>query len=148
METRQEYNKRVFGIIHPTWVTNSQNDPSTNQIFHQGYPQGTRQMSENKIRGQGLWGWYRAVQEDRAMVQKWYNRILWTSGLTAMGGILIVLPIMMLFEMGAILNTIAIFIPVSGIIFVSFIFGDIFFGCRHFSAWVNHRYDKPLDRSG
>jgi len=75
------------------------------------------------------------------MIQKWYNRILWTSGLTAMGGMLIVLPILMSFELGVIiLNVIGIFIPVSAIIFVSFVFGDIFFGCKHFSAWVNHRY--------
>lgn len=58
METRQEYNKRVFGITHPTWVTNSYWDPSTDKIFRRAEPQGTRGMSAKEIRRQGLYGWY------------------------------------------------------------------------------------------
>ncbi len=79
------------------------------------------------------------------MIQKWYNRILWTSLLTLVLGMLIVLPILMSFELGReILNVIAIFIPVAGIVAMSLIFGDIFWDCRHFSGWVN-QCDKPLD---
>jgi len=83
------------------------------------------------------------------MIQKWYNRIMWTSGSITAGGMVFLFPAVMLLSEEAIiiLDTIAIFIPVSGIIFISLMFGDIFSGYRHFGAWVNHRYDKPLDQS-
>lgn len=81
------------------------------------------------------------------MVQKWYNRILWTSLLTLVVGMLFVFPILYQFETGkAILNTIVLIVPISGCVAMSMIFGDIFFDCRHFSGWINQR-NRTLDRS-
>lgn len=59
-EAQLIYNKQTFGITHPTWVTNSRWDPSTNKIFHRAPPQGTRKISARKIEQQGLYGWYRS----------------------------------------------------------------------------------------
>ena len=82
------------------------------------------------------------------MVQKWYNRILWTSLLTLVVGMLFIFPILYQFETGkAILDAIVLIIPISGCVAISMIFGDILFGYRHFSGWVN-QHNKPLDRSG
>lgn len=82
------------------------------------------------------------------MVQKWYNRILWISLLTLVLGMLFVFPALYQFEIGkAILNTVGLIIPISGCVAISMIFGDIFFGYRHFSGWINQR-SRTLDRSG
>ena len=82
------------------------------------------------------------------MIQKWYNRILWTSLLTLVLGMLFIIPILYQFETGkAILNAIVLIVPRSGCVAISMIFGDIFFGYRHFSGWINQR-SRTLDRSG
>lgn len=59
-EAELVYNEQMFGITHPTWVTNSRLDPSTDQIFHRANPQGTRKMSTQEIQQEGLYGWYRS----------------------------------------------------------------------------------------
>ncbi|KKN24843.1 hypothetical protein LCGC14_0890830 [marine sediment metagenome] len=82
------------------------------------------------------------------MIQKWYNRILLTSLLTLVLGMLFVFPVLYQFEIGKmILNTVGLIIPVSGCAAILLIFGDIFFGYRHFSGWIN-QHNKLIDRSG
>lgn len=75
------------------------------------------------------------------MIQKWYNRILMTSGLVAVFGLLIVFPILMSFEMGVvILNAIGIIVPICGIIFILLVFVGGMCKQNYFGHWVNHRY--------
>lgn len=82
------------------------------------------------------------------MIQKWYNRIMWTSILTLVLGMLVVFPILYQFEIGMmILNTVGLIIPVAGCIFMLLLFGDMFFGYRHYSGWIN-QYHESSDQSG
>lgn len=71
------------------------------------------------------------------MSQKWYNRILWASGLICVIGTLIGMPFLELFDLDIILwSYIVLIVPVSGIIFLMFIVWGDFTRRNYFGHWV------------
>jgi len=71
------------------------------------------------------------------MIQKWYNGIMWTSGLICVIGILIGMPFLELLDLDIILwSKIVLIFPISGIIFLMFIVWGDFTRQNYFKHWV------------
>ena len=82
------------------------------------------------------------------MIQKWYNRILWTSLLILVLGTLFVFPILYQFEIGKmILNTVGLILPISGCVFMVLLFWGGLSKKNYWGHFVN-RHNKLVDQSG